>query len=68
MSKCYSPRPWNELAAGIGMLGIIVFITFLCLGSKLGFGKAIGCIVLGVFITIWVIVGVVFIVHGISKL
>ena len=68
MSKQYITTSWSQLATGVAMLAIAVLTAFICLGNKIGFGKALAIIFLGGFISIWLIVGVVLVVRGLNKM
>jgi len=59
---------WSQLVVGIAMLGCVILAVLIKLSNTIGISKALGSVVLGILIAAWIIVGVVLIVHGLSKM
>lgn len=68
MSRQYLARSWNQVALGVAMLVGAALPAFICLSNKIGLGKAVGLIILSLFIAAWVIAGAILIARGLSKM
>lgn len=68
MSKHYQPSSWSQLACGVGMLDALGLIGLIYLSNEIGFGKAVAAVILGTLIAAWLIIGVVLVVRGLSKM
>lgn len=59
---------WCQIVIGVAMLGCSGLGAFICLGYKIGFGKALAANVLGILIAVWVIAGAVLLGRGLNKM
>lgn len=58
---------WSKLLIGILMLSIAGLWGFVSLANSIGFGVAFWKVAAGLFSAVWIIVGVVFTIHGLNK-
>lgn len=68
MSKQYLKRSWSQVILGVVMLIIAALPALICLSNRMGLGKALGLVGVGLFIAAWVITGAILIAHGLSKM
>ena len=68
MSKQYITTSWSQLAAGIAMLGSTILAFLIYLAAAVGIGNAFGLVLIALFVSTWIVIGVVLVVRGLNKM